>query len=92
MIATVKYYGLRTDLWSCGIILYAMLNGNLPFEDKDVKVLYNKILEEDYYDNPNLSSSARSIIKGLLTKKSELRIRLNEIKEHKFYKKVNLIE
>jgi len=63
-----------------------MLNGNLPFEDKNTKILYQKILEEKYYDNVNLSSSARSMLKGLLTKNSELRIRLDEIKNHKFYK------
>ena len=30
------YLGLKSDLWSCGIIFYAMLCGELPFDDKNV--------------------------------------------------------
>lgn len=35
MISGLAYDGLKTDIWSCGIILYAMLCGYLPFEDAD---------------------------------------------------------
>jgi 5'-AMP-activated protein kinase catalytic alpha subunit len=35
MISGHVYDGLKTDLWSCGIILYAMICGYLPFEDPD---------------------------------------------------------
>ena len=36
MIKGMKYNGLMIDLWACGIILFAMLCGYLPFDDKDI--------------------------------------------------------
>jgi 5'-AMP-activated protein kinase catalytic alpha subunit len=48
MIAGKRYYGLASDIWSCGIILYAMVCGYLPFEDPNTNKLYKKILACDY--------------------------------------------
>jgi len=48
MIAGKYYKGLRVDIWSCGVIMYALLCGYLPFEDKNTKVLYKKILSGEY--------------------------------------------
>lgn len=40
MIKGEKYYGLNADIWSSGVVLYAMVCGFLPFEDKNTKKLY----------------------------------------------------
>ena len=45
MVGGKKYNGFKIDIWSSGIILYAMLCGYLPFEDKDNDILFEKILE-----------------------------------------------
>ena len=37
MIAGKLYKGLRVDIWSCGVILYAILCGYLPFDDQNTK-------------------------------------------------------
>ena len=44
MIAGKEYNPLAADLWSCGVILFAMLCGYLPFEDPNTSNLYRKII------------------------------------------------
>ena len=48
MIAGKRYLGLGTDLWSSGVVLFAMVCGYLPFEDPNTSNLYKKILSADY--------------------------------------------
>ncbi|CAD8160099.1 unnamed protein product [Paramecium pentaurelia] len=82
------YGGQKSDIWSCGIILYAMLCGYLPFEHDNTKKLYEMIKYEDYEKPKNISSIAQDLLKQLLTKDPSLRIGFNEIKQHPFYKKM----
>ena len=48
MIAGERYHGSKVDVWSCGVILYAMVCGFLPFEDPDTAKLYRKILSGEF--------------------------------------------
>lgn len=48
MIAGKKYEGLMADIWSCGIILFAMVCGYLPFEDPNTSLLYKKIMAGEF--------------------------------------------
>ena len=66
MVAGKNYHGLPADIWSCGVILYAMVCGYLPFEDPKTNVLYKKILNADYTIPDFVSDDCRDLIKGIL--------------------------
>jgi serine/threonine protein kinase len=86
MILGRKYSGLMVDIWSCGIILYAMVCGYLPFEDKNNDKLYKKILECKLEFPSFLSSTCVDLIKRILTVNPNKRIKIDEIKQHPFMK------
>jgi 5'-AMP-activated protein kinase catalytic alpha subunit len=67
MIAGKKYQGLGADLWSCGVVLFAMICGYLPFEDPNTTALYKKIIAGEYTVPKFVSPLARQMIQGLLT-------------------------
>ena len=82
-----KYDGFKTDIWCCGIILYAMLCGYLPFEGDDNNELFNNILQCQIEYPPFISDEAREVIDRTLTTDPDKRISLEEIKNTSFYLK-----
>lgn len=43
VISGQLYGGPEVDIWSCGVILYALLCGCLPFDDESIRMLFQKI-------------------------------------------------
>jgi 5'-AMP-activated protein kinase catalytic alpha subunit len=87
MVAGKKYDGFKIDVWSCGIILYAMLCGYLPFEDPDNEVLFKKILECKLDFPGYVNKLSIDLIEKILVTDPEKRITIPEIKRHPFYLK-----
>ncbi|KAI0079547.1 snf 1 [Panus rudis PR-1116 ss-1] len=79
------YTGPEIDVWSCGVILYVMLCGRLPFEDDDVQNLFSKITQGVYHMPAYLSPDARHLINGMLAVDPVKRITVPEILEHPFF-------
>ena len=87
MVGGKKYNGFKIDIWSSGIILYAMLCGYLPFEDKDNDVLFEKILECKLIFPKYISNIAKDLMEKILVTDPDIRINISEIKKHPFYLK-----
>ena len=85
MIAGKKYDGLMADIWSCGVILYAMLCGYLPFEDDNTNILYKKILKGVFELPDFLSRSAKDILTKILNTDPETRYTTTDIRMHHWF-------
>lgn len=86
MVARKKYNGMKVDIWSSGITLYAMLCGYLPFDDEDLTNLYGKILKGEFTVPGHISKEAGDLIKKILVTDPSKRIDLQEIIDHPFMK------
>lgn len=85
MIAGKRYECLNVDIWSCGIILYAMLCGYLPFEDPNTNKLYKKIMAGEYEVPKILTADSRDILRNVLNVNPETRFKIDQIKESRWY-------
>ena len=81
------YHGGPSDVWSCGIVLFALLTGHLPFNDDNIKKLLLKVQSGKYQMPSNLSSEARDLISKILVIDPEKRITTQEILKHPLIKK-----
>ncbi|XP_012574548.1 CBL-interacting serine/threonine-protein kinase 1-like isoform X2 [Cicer arietinum] len=86
ILANRGYDGAKSDIWSCGIILYVILTGYLPFDDRNLAVLYQKIFKGDVQIPRWLSPGAQNIIKRILDPNPKSRITMSMIKEDKWFK------
>jgi serine/threonine protein kinase len=89
MIAGKKYGGLKVDIWSSGVILFAMICGYLPFEDPNTGELYKKILACAYKVPKFISEDAKDLIKRILNTEPETRFGIEEIRSHPWFRQVN---
>ena len=87
MLNGEKYRGPPVDIWSCGVVLYAMLCGYLPFEDEDNNndALYDKICEGKFEIPNYISEKARDLLNKILTTDPNKRLTIYQIKNHPWF-------
>ena len=87
IITRSEYNGFETDVWCCGVILYAMLCGFLPFEGESELELFKHIVECDPEIPRELSRESKILIRKIFTPNPKKRITIQEIKKTVFYLK-----
>jgi 5'-AMP-activated protein kinase catalytic alpha subunit len=85
VISGKLYAGPEVDVWSCGVILYALLCGSLPFDDENIPNLFKKIKGGIYTLPSHLSPGARDLIPRMLLVDPLKRITIPEIRQHPWF-------
>ncbi|OWT40678.1 serine/threonine-protein kinase [Cryptococcus neoformans] len=85
IVAGKAYHGSSSDIWSCGIILFALLTGRLPFDDDNIRSLLQKVKIGIFEMPDEIKDPARDLLKRMLEKDPEKRITMPEILSHPFF-------
>ena len=73
------YDGKKSDTWSCGVVLFAMLYGTVPFKGTNMDELHSLIKNGTYTLKDDVSKEGRKLIKGILEINPQKRLKLKEI-------------
>lgn len=90
-----EYDARKSDLWSCGVVLYTMLSGFYPFSrksDKDIgrvrlmHTILQRTLDKDYPDIEGVSESCKTLLAGLLDPNPNTRYSMEDVMNHPWFK------
>ena len=79
------YRGCTSDIWSCGVILFALLAGRLPFDDGNIRALLEKVKIGKYTMPSDIPLVAKHLLLRMLEKDVDKRITMKEILTHPFF-------
>ncbi|KAJ0711122.1 putative protein kinase CAMK-CAMKL-CHK1 family [Helianthus annuus] len=81
------YDGAKADIWSCGVILFVLLTGKLPFNDSNIMQMYKKISKAEYKCPHSFPPEVRRLLKRILDPNPNTRISMKKIMENSWFKK-----
>ncbi|WJX37137.1 CBL-interacting serine/threonine-protein kinase 10 [Trifolium repens] len=80
------YDGAKADIWSCGIVLFVLLAGYLPFHDSNLIEMYRKISKAELKCPSWFRPEVCTLLSEILDPKPDTRISIEKIKEHCWFK------
>ncbi|KAL9328912.1 hypothetical protein ACSQ67_003915 [Phaseolus vulgaris] len=75
----------RADLWACGVILFAMLTGDLPFNNENIGIIYLKACAADFSCPSFLSPTLKRLIRRILDPNPAARITIVEMLKDEWF-------
>lgn len=82
VLASHGYDGMMADVWSIGVILFVLIAGYLPFEEKTMAALFSKIKAADFVYPSSFPPMLRSLLDGILVVDPKQRLTLSQVKTH----------
>ncbi|XP_058271435.1 serine/threonine-protein kinase BRSK2 isoform X2 [Hemibagrus wyckioides] len=80
-----KYDGRKADVWSCGVILFALLVGALPFDHDNLRQLLEKVKSGVFHMPHFIPPECQALLRGMIEVNPEKRLTLEAIQKHPWY-------
>ncbi|XP_023806347.1 serine/threonine-protein kinase BRSK2 isoform X2 [Oryzias latipes] len=80
-----KYDGRKADAWSCGVILFALLVGALPFDDDNLRNLLEKVKLGVFHMPHFIPPDCQNLLRGMIEVDASKRLTLEQIQKHSWY-------
>nr|KYP72972.1 CBL-interacting serine/threonine-protein kinase 10 [Cajanus cajan] len=81
------YDGAKADIWSCGVVLFVLLAGYIPFQDPNLMEMYRKISKAEFRCPSWFPKRVQRLLSKMLDPNPDTRISIDKIKQCSWFRK-----